>query len=165
MLKELTATPLPEKIVLVRCFDPDIDVALHAIKKRLKRAGCKQVREMPLTGGAISLGRHFEFADEQLRTFIDRGFFGIMLAVHTACHHVEVNKLLPEGCPEHYFLEEILAIGGENILKKFPEMTVFSCVINTHEADSGVKSVEHFRSSHVHEFEFGFHSSPRLVLP
>lgn len=144
------AVALPEKIVLVRCFDPDIDVALHAIKKRLKRAGVKQVREMPLCGGAISLGRHPAFADEQIKTFINRGFLGIMLTVHTKCHHVNINQLLSASCGEQEFLESLLLVGGDNIIKKFPQITLLSCIIHTHEADRGVESVKDFRSPYNH---------------
>lgn len=161
--KEVIA--LPQKIVLVRCFDPDIDVALHAIKKTLKKAGCKQVREMPLTGGAISFARHLRFADEQMKTFIDRGFLGIMLTVHNHCHHVEVNEMPTEHCCEHQFLEAMLAAGIKNINEKFPEVATYSCIIDTADADSGVRSVGHFRCSHEHGIKFEFHRATIFQPP
>jgi hypothetical protein len=161
--KEIIA--LPENIVLVRCFDPDIDVALHAIKKTLKRAGCKRVREMPLTGGAVSFGRHIDFVDAQMRTLIDRGFTGIMLTVHTHCHHVKVNDLLPQNCDEHSFLKTLLIEGMKNIHEKFPEVATYSCIINTPEADSGVNSVKHFFSSRNHGVSFEFHTESTILTP
>lgn len=158
MKEEKEVIALPEKIVLVRCFDPDIDVALHAIKKTLKKAGCKQVREMPMTGGAISFARHVDFADEQMKTFIDRGFMGIMLTVHNHCHHVEVNGMVPDKCHEHQFLEIMLATGIKNIHEKFPQIATYTCIINTADADSGVRSVGHFRCSHDHGVNFEFNA-------
>jgi hypothetical protein len=60
-------TLFPKKIILVRCFDPDIDIPILFIKKALEKHGCDHVRDMRLAGGAISFGRHFNFCEEQLQ--------------------------------------------------------------------------------------------------
>lgn len=162
-MKEEKVLALPEKIVLVRCFDPDIDVALHAVKKRLKRGGCRQVREMLLTGGGISFGQHFAFADEQVKTLASRGFSGIMLTVHGNCHHVRENRMLPEDDVEYDFLDKVVTLGAANIHQKFPHIVIYSCIINTPEADNGVRSIKRFRCYHEQQgLDFGF-SNPEIL--
>lgn len=143
MSQEETIIKLAEKIVVVRCFDDRIDVPLHALYKKLKNSGCKKVREMKLAGGAISFVSHLDFAYEQIETFIDRGFAGIMLTTHTACHHVATHRMIPKKFTENKFLGIKMITGIEEIHARFPELNLYACIIETEKADCGMSAVEH----------------------
>lgn len=153
-MKEVTPTTLltlPEKIIIVRCFDKRIDVPLHAIYAELKARGCKTVREEKLAGGGIIYARYIDFANEQIETFVSLGFNGIILMPHTDCHHVRLHKLVPEDSTEIHFIEREMEKGLLNIRNNFPNVVAHAYTVNTIHSKNGIQSVTRCSCSHTDE--------------
>lgn len=150
-MKEESNITVPKKVVIVRCFDDRIDVPLHAMYKELKALGCRTVREAKLAGGGLVYARHWEFANEQIETFIDRGFEGIILVPHTDCHHVRLHQMIPPGISESEFLEKEMERGVSNIRQHHPALVSYAYVVDTRVAKNGIQSVKRCLCSHITE--------------
>jgi hypothetical protein len=133
---------LPQKIIIVRCFDKRIDVPLHAMYSELKMLGCGTVREEKLAGGGLVYARHIDFANEQIETFISLGFNGIILVPHTDCYHVRLHNLIPADSTECQFFEKEMEKGLLNIRSNFPKIVSYAYVIDTEKSKNGLQSVK-----------------------
>lgn len=147
-MKEEMIDSLPQKIIIVRCFDSRIDVPLHAMYAELKKHGCQTVREEKLAGGGIIYARHMDFANEQIETFASLGFNGIILVPHTDCHHVRLHNLIPSDFTENDFLEKEMEKGLQNIRNNFPHITSHAYNIDTEKSKNGIQSVRRCSCSH-----------------
>lgn len=160
IMNEGITAPLPKNIIIIRCFDDRIDVPLHAMYKELKSDGCKKVREEKLAGGGLIYAKHFDFANEQIETFIDRGFNSIILVPHTGCHHVRLHKLIPADSSEEEFLEKEMERGLQNIRNNFPNLLSYAYVIDTEKSKNGIQSVKRCLCSHETELFNPFNCIP-----
>jgi hypothetical protein len=143
---------LPQKMVIVRCFDARIDVPLHAMYAELKLRGCKEVREEKLAGGGLIYARHIAFANEQIETFLHLGFGGVILVPHTNCHHVRFHKLIPNDTTEYDFFESAMRTGLLNIRNNFPDIMSYAYFVDTEKSKNGIQAVKRCSCSH-HEME------------